>query len=95
MSVTAAGAATSTSPATAREHFVRHLAGLVRPKLRTLSVIALLVLTGALFELLPPVLIRWIVDDHLAVGKSEGLLVLAFLYLGAMALGTNRRGSIA
>jgi ATP-binding cassette subfamily B protein len=33
------------------------------------------------------VLIRWIVDDHLAVGKSEGLLVLALLYLGAMASG--------
>ncbi|MEA3155242.1 MAG: hypothetical protein QOK44_2831, partial [Betaproteobacteria bacterium] len=50
-----------------------------------LVVIALLVLTGALFELLPPVLVRWIVDDHLAVGKSNGLLALALLYLGAMA----------
>ena len=87
MSVAAVGASTSASPATARGRFVRHLVGLVRPKQRILSVIALLVLTGALFELLPPVLIRWIVDDHLAVGRSEGLLVLAFLYLGAMALG--------
>ena len=54
---------------------------------RILAVIALLVLVGALFELAPPALIRWIVDDHLAVGSSEGLLMLAFLYLGAMALG--------
>lgn len=71
----------------AREGFRSQLAGLLRPSRRILSVVALLVLVGALFELLPPVLIRWIVDDHLAVGSSEGLLVLAFLYLGAMALG--------
>ncbi len=70
-----------------RESFGSQLAELVRPRQRILVVIALLVLTGALFELLPPVLIRRIVDDHLAVGKSEGLLVLALLYLGAMALG--------
>ena len=71
----------------ARESFRSRLAALVRPRQRILAVIALLVLTGALFELLPPVLIRWIVDDHLAVGKSEGLLVLALLYLGATAFG--------
>jgi len=70
-----------------RENFGHQLAELVRPRQRILMVIALLVLTGALFELLPPVLIRWIVDDYLTVGKSEGLLVLALLYLGAMALG--------
>ena len=82
MSVTTVGSA-----ATARKRFGHQLAELVRPRLRILMVIALLVLAGALFELLPPVLIRWIVDDHLAVGKRDGLLVLAFLYLGAMALG--------
>ena len=53
---------------------------------RMLIIIAVLVLGGALFELLPPVLVRWIVDDHLAVGKGEGLLLLALLYLGAAAL---------
>src|SRR5690349_23207719 len=52
-----------------------------------LVVIGVLVLAGALFELLPPVLIRWIVDDHLAIGKREGLLSLALVYLGAMAMG--------
>ena len=54
----------------------------MRPRRRILLVIAVLVLAGALFELLPPVLIRWIVDDHLAVGKSEGLLVLALAVPG-------------
>ncbi len=71
----------------ARERFWRQLAELLRPRQRILVAIALLVLTGAVFELLPPVLIRWIVDDHLAVGRSEGLLVLALWYLAAMALG--------
>ncbi len=80
MSVAAAGA----SPSSAS--FGGGLAELVRPSQRILAVIALLVLVGALFELLPPVLIRWIVDDHLAAGKGEGLLVLALLYLGATAL---------
>ena len=80
--------ATIADPAV-RERFGHRLAELVRPKRRILMIIALLVLTGALFELLPPLLIRWIVDDHLAVGKSEGLLVLALFYLGAMALGQS------
>ncbi len=48
--------------------------------------IALLVLSGAVFELLPPMLIREIVDDHLALGKREGLLTLALFYLGAITL---------
>jgi ABC-type bacteriocin/lantibiotic exporter with double-glycine peptidase domain len=71
----------------ARASFGRQLTELVRSRQRILMIIALLVLIGALFELLPPLLIRWIVDDHLAVGKSEGLLMLALCYLGAMALG--------
>ncbi len=81
MTVTAAGLSTP------RGRFASELAAVVRPWKHMLIVIALLVLTGALFELLPPVLIRWIVDDHLAVGERDGLLTLAFLYLGAMALG--------
>jgi len=30
---------------------------------------------------------RWIVDDHLAIGRAEGLFFLALLYLTAMAAG--------
>ena len=82
-----AAASVSPTPATARTGYWRQLAALVRPSQRRLMLIALLVLTGALFELLPPVLIRWIVDDHLAVGKRDGLLVLGLWYLGVMALG--------
>ena len=77
----------SASPA--REGFLSRLAELVRARRRSLIVIALLVLTGALFELLPPVLIRWIVDDHLALGKSEGLLGLRFCTWGRLRQGRS------
>ena len=80
-------AAMETTPTSARGRYVNQLAALVRARRRSLVLIALLVLTGALFELLPPVLIRWIVDDHLAVGKREGLLALGFFYLAAITIG--------
>lgn len=70
-----------------REGLGRQLADLVRPWRRSLLVIGFLVLAGALFELVPPVLIRGIVDDHLAVGNKDGLLLLALLYLAATVLG--------
>ena len=70
-----------------RETPGRWLAGLMRPWRGTLAAIALLVLVGALLELLPPMLVRRIVDEHLAIGASHGLLVLALLYLGAGACG--------
>ncbi len=76
----------SAGAATARMGFARQLGELVRTRRQMLATIALLVLIGALFELLPPVLIRWIVDDHLAIGKRDGLLLLALWYLAAMAL---------
>ena len=72
-----------------REGPGRELVRLVRPWRRTLAVIAVLVVFGALFELAPPLLIRSIVDDHLTVGNAEGLLALALLYLGATALGQS------
>jgi ATP-binding cassette subfamily B protein len=72
-----------------REGPGRQLGRLLRPRRRTLAVIAVLVAAGALFELAPPLLIRSIVDDHLAAGNAEGLLVLALLYLGATALGQS------
>jgi len=48
-------------------------------------VVAVFVLGAAVFELAPPLNIRTIVDRHLTVGRSDGLLLLAVLYLGASA----------
>lgn len=77
--------ATVARASTARS-FASQLGALVQPWKHMVFVIAVLVLAGALVELLPPMLIRWIVDDHLTVGRKEGLLSLAFVYLGAMTL---------
>jgi ATP-binding cassette, subfamily B, multidrug efflux pump len=41
------------------------------------------VLAAAAFELVPPLIIRTIVDAHLIVRKPDGLLFLAVLYLAA------------
>jgi ATP-binding cassette, subfamily B, multidrug efflux pump len=80
--------AAARAPAAAAHSGLRaQLAELVRPSRRVLIVIALLVLAGAAFELLPPVLVRRIIDEHLAPGRSDGLFALALLYLAAVALG--------
>jgi ATP-binding cassette subfamily B protein len=64
---------------------LRNVAGLLGPWRARVVVVTLFVLTAALFELAPPFIIRTIVDGHLTVGRSDGLLLLAVLYLGASA----------
>lgn len=59
------------------------LSGLVRPWRPWLLLIASLVLAAALLETVPPLLIRWIIDDHLAIGNNDGLPRLALLFLAA------------
>jgi ATP-binding cassette, subfamily B, multidrug efflux pump len=62
-----------------------HLMSLLQPwRLRVVAV-ALCVLAAASFELVPPFIVRAIIDDHLMVGRSAGLVWLAGLYLGASA----------
>ena len=62
-----------------------NLTSLLQPwRARAIAVI-LSVLAAASFELAPPFIVRAIVDDHLLVGRSAGLLLLAILYLGASA----------
>jgi ABC-type multidrug transport system fused ATPase/permease subunit len=50
-----------------------------------LALVAVSVLLGAVLELVPPLLIKQIVDEHLKLGRSEGLPWIATLYLGATA----------
>jgi ATP-binding cassette subfamily B protein len=75
------------SAALPKEKISAKLSDAVRPRRRALLIIAVLVTASALFELVPPLLIRWIVDDHLTIGRPEGLALLAALYLAATALG--------
>jgi ATP-binding cassette subfamily B multidrug efflux pump len=60
-----------------------HLASILRPWRATLALVALSVLLAKALELVPPLLIRRIVDDHLTPRIPAGLLSLGVLYLGA------------
>jgi ABC-type multidrug transport system fused ATPase/permease subunit len=62
-----------------------HLLGLLRPWRFRVGAVAVGVLAAASFELAPPFIVRTIIDDHLMVGRSAGLVLLAALYLGASA----------
>lgn len=59
--------------------------GLLKPWRGLLSLVGVSVLLGAVLELVPPLLVQKVVDEHLAPGRAEGLLVIAILYLGATA----------
>jgi ATP-binding cassette subfamily B protein len=59
--------------------------GIVRPWRWSLLAVVASVLLGAALELAPPLLVKNIVDEHLTPGRSEGLLLLAALYLGSTA----------
>ena len=50
-----------------------------------LALVGFSVLLGAVLELAPPLLVQKIIDGPLAHGRSEGLLTIAALYLGATA----------
>ncbi len=62
----------------------RHLRALVRPWRARLVVIAVLVLVAAVVELVPPLVVRHVVDE-LTAGRSTGLGWAGLLYLGAAA----------
>ena len=62
---------------------LRELWAMLTPWRGWLALVGLSVLIGALCELVPPLLVKGIVDDHLARGRSQGLLWVAALYLGA------------
>ncbi len=61
------------------------LVKLVKPWRARAALVVLFVLGAAGLELGPPFIVRTIVDDHLMVGRSSGLFVLATLYLAASA----------
>ncbi len=58
---------------------------IARPWRLSLGLVGALVILAAVVQLAPPLIVRSLVDDHLAVGRADGLLLLALLYLGAAA----------
>src|SRR5688572_1684003 len=68
-----------------RSGTVRGALGLAAPWRGTLGLVAALVLVAAALELVPPLVLRRTIDEHLTAGRAEGLLPLAALYLAATA----------
>ena len=63
----------------------QNLYEILAPHWRAILLIALVILMGASLELVPPLLMKQIVDQHLAAGNANGLWSLAFVYLAAVA----------
>jgi ATP-binding cassette, subfamily B, multidrug efflux pump len=78
---------TSTSPATQQHSAMtlNQLWAILKPWRWWLALVGVSALLGAVLELAPPLLVQKIVDEHLALGRSEGLLWIAVLYLSATA----------
>ena len=76
---------TSTAPQQHGGMTLHQLWDMLQPWHGLLTLVGVSVLLGAVLELVPPLLVKQIVDAHLALGRSEGLLWIAALYLGATA----------
>lgn len=63
----------------------RQLLEVLAPHRLILLAIALTILLGAGLELVPPLVMRRIVDDHLTPGVASGLWTLALVYLASAA----------
>ncbi|MGA9398249.1 MAG: ABC transporter ATP-binding protein [Anaerolineaceae bacterium] len=63
-----------------------NLVVLIKPYSRRIFAIGLVLLAGALCELVPPLVMQRVIDDHLTPGKPQGLVSLALVYLGVVAL---------
>jgi ATP-binding cassette subfamily B protein len=77
-------AARPARPSDQRSSF-KQVVELLAPRKTLLLLIVGLVIVSATLELVPPLLLRSIVDDHLLAGQTEGLIVLASFYLLASA----------
>ena len=77
----------STAPSTQQQGGITpsQLWTMLKPWRGWLALVGDSVLLGAVLELVPPLLVKKIVDEQLALGRSEGLLWIAVSYLGATA----------
>jgi ATP-binding cassette subfamily B protein len=80
-------------PSDARSTY-RQAASLLAPRRRLLLVIVGLVVTSASLELVPPLVLRNIVDNHLLVLQTDGLIWLATVFLLATAAVEGTRASV-
>ena len=76
--------ATATIPPT-QSTMRRHLSEILSPHWLAIFSIAGVILLGACLGLVPPLIMKQIVDQHLTTGNADGLWLLAFTYLLAVA----------
>jgi ATP-binding cassette subfamily B multidrug efflux pump len=70
------------APAVQRQYLVE----LVKPYGRKLVIIGGVLIAGALCELVPPLVMQRVIDEHLTTGQPNGLVSLALIYLGVVGL---------
>jgi len=63
----------------------QHLSEILAPHWLAILSIGAVILLGACLELIPPLVMKQVLDQHLAVGNADGLWALAFVYLVAVA----------
>src|SRR5512133_1472490 len=71
--------------AQARSTMRQHLSEILAPHWLAILLIGAVILLGACLELVPPLVMKQIVDQHLTVGNPDGLWLLAIAYLVAAA----------
>jgi ATP-binding cassette subfamily B protein len=86
MSVVVPGIAARPAKPTGGASTYRQVSGLLAPRRALLLLVVALVVVSASLELVPPLILRVIVDDHLVVGQPDGLVPLAAFFLLAMAV---------
>ena len=77
--------AASASPAPRKNGARGVVRALLQPWWPLIALIGACVLLAEAFAVVPPLLMQRIIDDHLTVGSSGGVLALALLYLAATA----------
>ncbi len=72
----------TTAPKSATQ---KQLLQILSPHKLVIGLIAISILLGAGLELIPPLVMKQVVDGHLATGIRDGLWPLAFIYLASVA----------
>src|SRR5215216_7942240 len=75
--------ATSVSNFASTSNMRKNLYEILAPYWRAILLIVIVILLGASLELVPPLLVKRIVDQHLTIRSANGLWTLAVLYLVA------------
>lgn len=79
--MTSAAISSTTLRSTTRKQLLEILA----PRRLRILIIALTILGGTALELVPPLVLKQIVDSHLILGISDGLWLLGVIYLASVA----------